>query len=186
VTETGQQAGGGLPSAELMVRTRALAERYSLAVDSRDLSLVSSLFSEQARFGSAGSGSAGARAFFAQAWSAFRRSIHVISNHVVTEVTPSPEGGALTARASGVAYCDAEQEALDGTWSRLRFAYFDSYVNEDGAWFFMRRRLQGWYVEPLDTSRRAFGPLTVPGSAGCLPEAWPSWAEYWRGRAPGA
>lgn len=153
--------------------------RYALAIDSRDLDLLVSLFVPDVRVGRDASGREALRAFFADSLGAIGVSILFVGNHLVDFESPE--------RARGVVYCRGQIQ--DGErWIEQAIQYRDLYARRDGAWLFERRDHLLWYG--VETAER---PLAQPPAdwprhpvgRGTLPEAWPSWAAFWkeRGRA---
>lgn len=157
---------------EILPAIMALTWRYSYAVDSRNVDLMASLFTRTARFGrDYGTGPEGAAAFYRTIWRNFRRSVHRVTNQLVTRTGDET--------ATGIIYCTAEQERAENEWHRLQFAYFDDYVVEDGCWRFERRRLRFWFTDL--PHERVYGSRTAGSAADgdALPEAWSSWRQYW-------
>jgi hypothetical protein len=157
---------------------RQLAERYGLAVDSKDLDTVARLFDAEANFGKWGKGPAAAKVFYDHVIRGFRSSMHLVANHVIDFDDDD--------HATGVVYCRAHHHYLDPDhWSDLAFAYFDRYVRRDGRWGFESRTVRSWYRQAfghpdIGAERRPAGadqggPL--PGTQ--LPEAFATWHEFW-------
>jgi len=154
--------------------------RYALAIDSRDLDLLVSLFVPDVRVGHDRSGRDALRAFFADSLGAIGVSILFVGNHLVDFDGPDA--------ARGVLYCRGQIQ--DGErWIEQAIQYRDQYARRDGAWLFVRRDHLLWYG--VETAER---PLAQPPAnwparhdgRGTLPEAWPSWGAFWkeRGREP--
>jgi len=96
-----------------------LVARYALAVDTRDLDTLESLWVEDVRINGK-VGRPAMRDFFAGVFCNMGASIHFIGNHIIDVETPD--------RATGVLYCRDELElvtfGLINDWSRdddLRF-----------------------------------------------------------------
>ncbi len=157
---------------------RQLAFRYALAIDSRDLDLLVSLFVPDVHVGRSGSGREALRAFFAESLGAIGVSILFVGNHLVDFETPE--------RARGLVYCRGQIQ--DGErWIEQAIQYRDSYELRDGTWLFARRDHLLWYgidsgLRPL-AQEAASWPASHTGR-GTLPEAWPSWGVFWKERAP--
>ena len=160
---------------EILPAIMALTWRYSYAIDSRDVDLMASLFSRTTRFGRQyGSGPEGAAAFYRTIWRNFNRSVHRVTNQLVTRLDDES--------ATGIIYCTADQERAENEWHRMQFAYFDDYVVEDGCWRFGRRQIRFWFTDLPDG--RVYGSRTASSEPGTdsLPEAWPTWQQYWTTR----
>ena len=153
---------------------RQLAFRYALAIDSRDLDLLVSLFVPDVRVGRDGSGRDALRAQFVDSLSAIGVSILFVGNHLIDFQDRD--------HATGVVYCRGQIE--DGArWIEQAIQYRDTYERRDGAWLFVRRVHALWYgveaaerplaQEPADWPRRHVGRGTVP-------EDLASWRAFWR------
>ncbi len=150
-----------------------LAYRYALATDSRDLERLVGLFVDDVRVGRDERGRAALKAFFDRSLRAIGRSILQVSNHVIDFDDDD--------HASGVVYCRGEIEAGE-QWVVQAICYLDTYERRDGSWYFVRRRHLLWYG--ADVLER---PIGLPSAnwpehhtgKGTLPEAWPSWQEFW-------
>jgi hypothetical protein len=155
---------------------RQLAYRYALAIDSRDLDLLVSLFVPDVRVGRSVAGREALRAFFAESLSAIGVSILFVGNHLIDFESPE--------RARGVVYCRGQIQ--DGArWIEQAIQYRDQYERRDGAWLFVRRDHLLWYgvetaLRPLD-QEPADWPARHVGR-GTLPEAFPSWGAFWKQR----
>lgn len=158
---------------------RQLACRYALAVDSRDLDLLVSLFVPDVRVGRDASGRAALRAFFADSLGAIGVTILFVGNHLIDFESAE--------RARGVVYCRGQIQ--DGErWIEQAIQYRDAYARRDGAWLFLRREHLLWYG--VETAER---PLAQPpadwparhAGRGTLPEAWPTWGAFWTERGRG-
>lgn len=155
---------------------RQLAFRYALAVDSRDLDLLVSLFVPDVRVGRERTGRAALRETFEESLGAIGVSILFVGNHLVDFEGPD--------RATGVVYCRGQIQ--DGPrWIEQAIQYRDRYECRDGAWLFVRRVHRLWYgVEtaerPLDQEPASW-PARHAGR-GTLPEEWDSWQAFWSTR----
>ena len=144
---------------------RALAHRYALALDRRDLDGVSELFASVSRWGRHGVGPGGARSFYDLIWRRFGRSVHNVGTHVIDLKTSTT--------ASGIAYCRAEQQSRDtDAWTTLQFAYHDEYVCEANTWYFLQRQPRFWYRETDGIREHVTEPEGIP-------QAWDTWDTFW-------
>jgi hypothetical protein len=148
-----------------------LAIRYALAVDGRDLDGWVALFAKDVNCGRHGAGRAVLRTLIEPDLRTFYRSIHFICGHRI-EFDDADS-------AHGVVYCRAEHE-VGARWPVMAIAYFDSYVRQDGAWYFARRQEKHWYS--TDFAERPAPPFHQwpPGSAECrLPGDFEHWRDFW-------
>jgi hypothetical protein len=164
---------------ESMAEIRQLPLRYALAVDTRNLDDLVELFLPDVRLGKGLAGRPALRAWFAQALSEARTTIHFVGNHTLEFETAD--------LANGVVYCRDELERPTD-WGVGYIQYWDRYVRRDGIWCFEKRGFNRWYmVDAL--ARPSYGAgfaeagAVVPG-AKVLPEAWESWGRYWLHDAP--
>ncbi len=158
-----------------------LAARYALAVDSKDVEGVVSLFVEDVNAGGSwGTGREALTRFYTDALSHFYRSMHLIAGHVIS----FDDGD----RAHGVVHCRAEHEA-GSQWGIMVMNYRDHYERHGETWFFRRRRLQPLYT--TDILSRPKGPGFLRGWAEAagerpegetarLPAEFPTFAAFWR------
>lgn len=153
--------------------------RYALAIDSRDLDLLVSLFVPDVRVGRHASGRAALRDFFADSLGAIGVSILFVGNHLVDFDTPQ--------RARGVVYCRGQIQDGD-KWIEQAIQYRDTYERRDGSWLFARRDHLLWYGVEAAEHPLAQEPANWPANhagRGTLPEAWPSWGAFWKERGRG-
>jgi ketosteroid isomerase-like protein len=172
------------PIEELLAREkiRQLAERYALAVDGKDLDGLAALFVDDVDNGRYGAGREGVKNFYDQALRKFHCSMHLVANHVIDFDDDH--------HARGVVYCRAQHHVLGPEhWFDEALAYWDTYERTGDEWFFRRRRLKSWYRQhfghPGHGTDRA---VPAPGTSGAkrgpqMPEAFPTFAEFWS-RAP--
>jgi hypothetical protein len=164
---------------ESIEQIRELAHRYALGVDTRNLDDLVELFVEDVEVGRHRRGRAALRAWFAETFSRFGDSIHLVGNHVI-DLVGRDEG-------RGVVYCRDELET-NGTWQVGTIQYWDEYVRRGERWYFRRRRLYRWYVvDASEPPRHGAGvPADQSLTIGQLPDAWPSWDRFWTelGRSP--
>jgi hypothetical protein len=152
-----------------------LAYRYALATDSRNLDALVALFVDDVRVGRDASGRPALKEFFDRSLRDIGISILQVSNHVIDFDDDD--------HASGVVYCRGEIEVGD-QWVVQAICYLDTYERRQGGWYFVRRRHLLWYG--ADLLER---PIGLPDAnwpehhtgKGTLPEAWPSWREFWGG-----
>jgi len=174
-----------MPDAELAKRLerviardeiRQLACRYALAIDSRDLDLLVSLFVPDVRVGRSSAGRDALRRSFEASLSAIGVSILFVGNHLIDFQDET--------HASGVVYCRGQIQ--DGErWIEQAIQYRDLYERRDGDWLFVRRSHLLWYgVEaaerPLDQPPANWPEHHV--GRGTLPDALSTWRAFWAGR----
>lgn len=155
---------------------RLLASRYAVAVDSRDLDELVSLFVPDVRVGRSQAGRDALRASFEASLSAVGTTILQVGTHRI-DVRDADH-------ATGVVYCTGE--VLDGdTWVRQAILYRDTYERRDGTWLFVRRVHELWYGVAVDPNPLDQPPAEWPASStgrGTVPGSWPSWDAFWEGR----
>jgi ketosteroid isomerase-like protein len=158
-----------------------LAARYALAVDSKDVEGIVSLFVEDVNAGrSWGTGREALTRFYKDALSHFYRSMHLVAGHVIAFDDND--------HAHGVVHCRAEHEA--GTqWGIMVMNYKDDYERHGGSWYFRRRRLQSLYTNDILTRPRGPGFLRgwaeeasdrSVGEVARLPAEFTTFATFWR------
>jgi hypothetical protein len=156
-----------------VVEIQQLACRYSLAVDSRDLDLLASLFIPDVVIGRAARGRDALKRWYGDALRTVGATIHMVANHTVEL---NADG------ATGVVYCREEVEhPATGEWHVGMLQYWDDYRRVDGRWLFERRRVRRWYsTDALARPQRNLGVTTDgPGAKEvALPEAFPTWALF--------
>jgi hypothetical protein len=170
-----------MPPAEVLARLcdrdeiRQLAERYALAVDSRDIDTLAQLFDDD--FERWGKGPQAAWAYFDNTLRAHVASMHLVANHIIDFDDDH--------RARGVVYCRAHHHYLEPDhWADLAFVYFDVYVKRGGTWRIAARELKAWYRQLIGHPDHGMErrPLTSPHGpldGVQLPEAFPTWAAFW-------
>jgi ketosteroid isomerase-like protein len=163
---------------EALHEIRQLAYRYALAVDSRDLDALVGLFVEDVRAGQSAVGRSALRGSFDRMLRGVGVTILNVGNHVIDLADRD--------HASGVVYCRGEIE-VDGSWVVQAIQYRDTYERRQARWFFVGRRHLLWYG--ADMLQRPIGlpPANWPEShtgKGELPDAWPTWAEFWSSGSP--
>ena len=124
---------------ESLAAIQQLPVRYALALDSRDMDSLVTLFVPDVRVGRDQAGREALKVWFAETMRAMRTSIHLVANHIVDFDDAD--------HAHGVVYCHDELEWPDrGEWEQGKLQYWDSYVRVDGEWCFARRRFHRWYI----------------------------------------
>jgi hypothetical protein len=160
---------------ESLAEIRQLPVRYALALDSRDLTTLVTLFPADVRVGADRHGRDALHEWFVDAMSKVRTTVHFVANHIVDFESPD--------RARGVVYCRDEVEYPErGEWHVGMLQYHDTYVRAEDEWVFERRRFHRWYQ--VDALQRpapgaGLGPDTDPITTTRLPEAFPTWTAFW-------
>jgi hypothetical protein len=160
---------------ESLAEIRQLPVRYALALDSRDIAALVTLFPSDVRVGRDHSGRDALREWFVDAMSKVRTTVHVVANHIVDFESAD--------RARGVVYCRDEVEYPEtGQWQVGMLQYHDTYQRVDGEWVFERRKFHRWYqVDALERPSPGAGidPDTDPITTASLPQAFPTWTTFW-------
>ena len=182
-TVDGRSESDGLEAIERLIahdEIRLLASRYAVAVDSRDIDELVSLFVDDVRVGRDGDGNPlvgrdALRESFRTSLSAVGVTMLHVGTHRIDLGGPDD--------ATGLVYCLGQVEE-DGLWIHQSILYRDTYARRGGRWLFERRVHELWYGEPAPTNpldqspaewpARSFGRGTVPGSFG-------AWAPFWDG-----
>jgi len=168
-----------LDQVESHLAIQQLAVRYALAVDSRDIESWLQLFAPDVDCGSYGKGREALRRSIVPGLRSFYRSIHLVCGHSIDFDGPNS--------ATGKVYCRAEHE--DGPkWVVVPLLYHDSYVRQDGRWYFARRSDRSWYSadvldRPGSEGLQTWQPLA--GRDPALPRTFDTWAGFWDAAAPG-
>jgi hypothetical protein len=152
---------------------RQLAAHYAVAVDSRDLDALVSLFVGDVRVGRDSYG----REALRDSFDASLRGIGVSMLHVGTHAIDLVDAD----HATGSVYCHGQIQDGD-RWIHQAILYRDTYERRDGSWFFVRRIHELWYGQavvpnPLDQAP-ADWPVHHDG-LGTVPASWPSWGRFW-------
>lgn len=147
---------------------RQLANRYALAVNTRDLDALVELFVEDVKAAGGHTGRAALKEVF---------RTHMDAEVDVLEVTTHVINLLDADRATGTVYSRCEMGSRD-TWARQSIAYEDRYERRDGFWYFVNRNHLLFYgvavpERPLDQPA-ANWPEHVLGR-GSLPYDWASW-----------
>jgi len=160
---------------ESLASIRQLAERYAVALDSRNIDDLVGLFLPDVRVGRDETGRDALHRWFTTLMRGYRTTVHFVGNHVVDFVDAD--------HASGIVYCHDELERPElGTWEMGKLQYWDTYVRRDAEWYFVRRHFYRCYI--VDALER---PSPGAGTGGDLdplttrrvPDAYPSWAAFW-------
>lgn len=152
---------------------RLLVARYAVAVDTRDLDTLVSLFVPDVQVGRDTFGRDALRASFVDSLSAIGVSILHVGTHVIDLVDAD--------HATGVQYSAGQVEDA-GRWIHQSIVYRDTYERRDGVWLFVRRRhelfhgVEAW-DNPLaqaaaDWPARSFG-------RGTAPQSFETWSAFW-------
>jgi hypothetical protein len=171
-------ADARLDRLESLAEIRQLPVRYALALDSRDMDMMVSLFTPDVRVGREASGRPALREWFVKTLSEPKMSVHFVGNHVVDFDDAD--------HARGIVYCHDELGRPNGGWDEGMLQYWDTYVRVDGSsgreWCFARRKFLRWYM--VDALERPYhGAGVGPGhdalTTDQLPEAFESWGRFW-------
>jgi ketosteroid isomerase-like protein len=150
---------------------RQLVARYALAVDSRDLDTLVSLFVDDVQVGRDERGREALRASFEASLGAIGISVLNVGTHVIDLIDDD--------HATGHVYCHGEIQDGD-RWIHQAILYRDTYERRAGHWYFVRRRHDLWYgAEP------GVNPLTLPPAnwpehhdgMGTVPGVFPTWPQ---------
>ncbi len=148
---------------------KQLPMRYGLAVDSRNIDALMELFVPDVQVGKDLRGRAELEKWYRKALSSIQRTIHLVGNHILSFSDAD--------HATGVVYCRDEVES-DGVWTLGHIQYWDTYERQEGRWYFVRRRYTRWKVVDK-VVRTTSGGESADLSAQELPNAWPTWNEFW-------
>jgi hypothetical protein len=169
---------------ESLAEIQQLAVRYALALDSRDMDMMVSLFTPDVRVGREERGRDALRAWFVKTLSEPSPSqptlvsVHFVGNHIVDFDDAD--------HARGIVYCHDELGRPNGGWDEGMLQYWDTYVRVDSPegreWCFDRRKFLRWYmVDALERPAHGAGvgadhdALTTSQ----LPDAFESWQRFW-------
>jgi hypothetical protein len=160
---------------ESLAQIQQLPVRYALAVDSRDLDTMASLFVPDVQIGRDERGREALRGWFTESLSRLSDTVHFVGNHIVDFESAD--------RARGIVYCHDEivQRDNNGNWEQGMLQYWDTYSRVDGEWCFVRRKFTRWYM--TDWLERPYhGADTMPAErrhAIQLPNAFETWDRFW-------
>lgn len=164
---------GALRRLLAVAEIRALASRYAVAVDSRDIDALVALFVDDVRVGRERHGRDALAASFRSSLGAIGPSMLHVTSQVVDLVDD--------AHATGSVYCLAEV-VEEGRMIRQAILYRDTYERRDGGWYFVRRIHELFYGVPLDENPLDQSPADWPQRSwgrGTVPASWPSWDRFW-------
>jgi hypothetical protein len=157
---------------------RQLAHRYAIAVDSRDIDGITSLYVEDVKVAGGATGRDALGAVFTEMLGHNAYSILFVGNHVID--FDDPEHPDRPSRARGQVYCRAQFPQGD-EWIVQSICYHDRYDRRDGRWYFHSRNHLLFYgcdmlTRPLDLPRA--GQPEFGTGKGSMPEHWPSWQAF--------
>jgi hypothetical protein len=157
---------------ESLAAIQQLAQRYGVAIDSRDMDMMVDLFVPDVRVGSE-VGREALKRWYTKTMSHPKSSCHFVGNHVIDFDDAD--------HAHGIVYCHDELDRPDeGEWVQGQLQYWDTYRRVDGEWYFERRRFHRLYiVDWLARPTHGAGSDSSNLSTHQLPEAYPSWNEFW-------
>lgn len=152
---------------------RQLASHYAVAVDSRDLDALVSLFIDDVRVGRDTFGRDALRASFDGSLSAIGISMLNVGTHAIDLVDAD--------HATGQVYCHGQIQDGD-RWIHQFILYRDTYERREGRWYFVRRIHELWYGREAPSSPLLLAPADWPTNhdgLGTVPRSWPSWTSFW-------
>jgi SnoaL-like domain len=154
---------------------RQLAARYALALDSRDVATLASLFVTDVETGDGRVGREALADWFDPILRPYATTFHLIGNHIIEFQDDD--------HASGVVYCRPEHEVGD-LWVVMPMQYWDRYERQDGQWSFRSRKPVVFYAadileHPLQVPDRFNFPGNPMLDRAELPEKWESWRVFW-------
>ncbi|MGW1899517.1 nuclear transport factor 2 family protein [Streptomyces hirsutus] len=154
---------------------RQLVSRYALALDSRDIPTLVSLFVEDVRTHDGRVGREALAEWFDPVLRPFGTTFHLVGNHIIDFTDED--------HATGIVYCRPEHEVQD-LWVVMPMQYWDRYERRDGRWYFTSRSTHVFYAADVREN-----PLEVPGRfhfpgnpfihRADLPERWETWQRFW-------
>jgi ketosteroid isomerase-like protein len=160
---------------EATEQIRQLVARYALALDSRDLDTLVSLFVPDVVTGDGREGRAALAEWFDPVLRPYKITFHLIGNHVIEHQDAD--------HATGVVYCRPEHEVGD-LWIVMPMQYWDRYERRDGEWLFRSRKPVVFYAadvlqHPLQVRDRFHFPDNPMLDRAELPERWATWQAFW-------
>jgi len=160
---------------EALEEIRMLASRYALALDSRDVATLVSLFVEDVATADGGLGREALAAWFDPILRPYTTTFHLIGNHIIDFVDDD--------HATGTVYCRPEHEVGD-LWVVMPMHYRDRYERRDGHWYFRSRHPRVFYAadvleHPLAVEGRFHFPNNPMITRAELPGKLPTWDAFW-------
>jgi len=161
---------------ESLAAIQQLAQRYGVAIDSRDMDMMVDLFVPDVRVGKDQVGREALKSWYTRTMSHSKASCHFVGNHIVDFDDAD--------HAHGIVYCHDELDhPHQGQWVQGQLQYWDTYRRVEGEWYFERRRFHRLYITDwLNRPYHGAGNETATGQALSthqLPEAYPSWNAFW-------
>jgi len=169
---------GRLDRLESIEEIRALAAKYSLSLDMRDVDAHVGLFAPDIRVGRNRQGRAQLKLWVDEMLrSQFTGTAHHLGQHIIEFDAPD--------RGVGVVYSKNEHEC-EGEWVIMQMLYWDDYERLEGRWYFRRRLPCYWYA--TDSRRPPLGEnkMRWPGREpyeGSFHDLFPSWRQFWSARS---
>jgi ketosteroid isomerase-like protein len=155
---------------------RQLASRYALAIDTRDIDTLVSLFVEDVQVGRDRFGRDALREIWERELRAIGVSFLNVGTHVIDLVDDD--------HATGIVYCKGEIQDGD-RWIHQAIVYRDTYTRRDGAWYFVRRIHELVYGVEAWTNPLHQPPANWPerhDGRGTVPESFATWRAFWDGK----
>ena len=153
---------------------RDLAYKYALAMDTRDLNNLVSLYTEDTRTDNGYTGlTALKRQFQVALPPTIRYTHHQVGNHLIEFVDSNS--------AKGIVYSNNQVE-LGQHWLQVQMLYIDEYRKHQGQWFFLSRQPVYRTVSEEGQAPLGEAKLRWPGQPP-QPSDWsqhfPAWDKYW-------
>ena len=159
---------------ESLDQIRQLPAKYALALDMRDMNAMVSLFPADVRVGKGASGRQALRTYMDETLrSPFTGTSHHIGGHII-EFDDADH-------AQGIVYSKNEHETGD-EWVIMQMMYADSYVRQDGRWYFARRLPLYWYATDLNKPPVGDNKMRWPNTdwvEGNFHKLFPSFDAFW-------
>src|SRR3954447_15633660 len=154
---------------------RMLSSRYALALDSRDVATLVSLFVDDVQTGEGEVGHDALARWFDPVLRPYRTTFHLIGNHVIDFQDDD--------HATGVVYCRPEHE-VGHLWVVMPMQYWDRYERRAGHWRFRSRKPVVFYAadvleHPLRVPDRFHFPDNPMITRADLPDRWDTWRAFW-------
>ncbi len=153
---------------------RALAAKYALAIDMRDMDALANLFVEDV---AAGGGRTGREALRDWLDDTMRKQFDGTSHHLGTQIVEFIDAD----NAVGIVYSKNEHET-GAEWVLMQMMYYDTYRRVDGRWYFQRRQPLYWYASDLNRPPIGSRKMRWPGREpydGAFHALFPSWEAFW-------